>query len=54
MSDEKILEKLSKIKMHMESAKEIGSEAEAQAFATMTQELPWPESTKKLWPLGST
>jgi hypothetical protein len=39
MPDEKILEKLGKIKAHMESAQEIGSEAEAQAFATMLQNM---------------
>jgi hypothetical protein len=35
MADEKILEKLGKIKAHMESAKEIGNEKEAEAFASM-------------------
>ena len=39
MTDGKILEKLGKIKNHMESAKEIGNEAEAQAFAAMLQTL---------------
>jgi hypothetical protein len=39
MTQEKLLDKLSKIKNHMESAKEIGNEAEAQAFATMLQNL---------------
>ncbi len=39
MVQEKILEKLGKIKAHMESAKEIGNEAEAQAFAGMLQQL---------------
>jgi len=37
--DNKILDKLGKIKAHMESAKEIGNEAEAQAFAAMLQNL---------------
>ena len=36
---EKILEKLAKIKRHADSAKEIGNEAEAQAFAAMLQNL---------------
>jgi hypothetical protein len=36
---EKILDKLGKIKRHMDSAKEIGNEAEAQAFAGMLQNL---------------
>jgi 1,6-anhydro-N-acetylmuramate kinase len=39
MTQEKILEKLGKIKAHMESAQEIGNEAEAQAFASMLQNL---------------
>lgn len=39
MTQEKVLEKLGKIKAHMESAKEIGNEAEAQAFAAMLQNL---------------
>jgi len=39
MTQEKILEKLGKIKAHMESAKEIGNEEEAQAFAAMLQNL---------------
>lgn len=38
MSD-KILETLGKLKAHMESAQEIGSEAEAQAFAARIQQL---------------
>jgi hypothetical protein len=36
---EKILDKLGKIKAHMESAKEIGNEQEAEAFAGMLQQL---------------
>lgn len=36
---EKIIEKLGKIKNHMESAQAIGNEAEAQAFASMLQNL---------------
>ena len=39
MTKEKILDKLQKIKKHQESAKEIGNEAEAQAFAEMLQKL---------------
>lgn len=39
MTTEAILEKLAKIKRHADSAKEIGNEAEAQAFATMLQNL---------------
>lgn len=39
MTTDKILDKLAKIKAHMESAKKIGSEAEAQAFAEMLQKL---------------
>lgn len=39
MTQEAILEKLAKIKRHADSAKEIGNEAEAQAFATMLQNL---------------
>ena len=39
MSDSSTLEKLAKIHRHMVSAKEIGSEAEAQAFAGMLQRL---------------
>jgi hypothetical protein len=39
MTQEKILDKLGKIKAHMESAQEIGNEAEAQAFAAMLQSL---------------
>src|SRR6185369_253362 len=39
MTEEKILDKLGKIKAHMESAQEIGNEAEAQAFAAMLQNL---------------
>lgn len=39
MADEKILEKLAKIKAHADSAKQIGNEAEAQAFAAMLQSL---------------
>jgi hypothetical protein len=35
----KVLEKLGKMKAHMDSAKDIGNEQEAQAFATMTQQL---------------
>lgn len=37
--DAKILEKIAKLKAHAESAKNIGSEAEAEAFATMMQTL---------------
>jgi hypothetical protein len=36
---EKLLDKLAKIQAHAESAKKIGSEAEAEAFATMLQQL---------------
>ena len=36
---EKILEKLQKIKAHAESAEKIGSQAEAEAFAAMFQQL---------------
>ena len=36
---EKLLDKLAKIQSHAESAKKIGSEAEAEAFATMLQQL---------------
>lgn len=39
MSNDKLLEKLAKIKAHAESAKDIGNEAEAQAFAGMLQNL---------------
>lgn len=39
MAEEKILEKLGKLKAHMESAQEIGNEQEAQAFAAMLQNL---------------
>lgn len=39
MTDTKILDKLGKIKAHMESAQAIGSEQEAQAFAAMLQTL---------------
>jgi len=39
MTQEKILEKLGKIKAMADSAKEIGNEAEAQAFAGMLQQL---------------
>jgi hypothetical protein len=39
MTQEAILEKLAKIKRHAESAKEIGNEHEAQAFAAMLQNL---------------
>jgi len=39
MTQDKILDKLGKIKAHMESAQEIGNEAEAQAFAAMLQTL---------------
>jgi hypothetical protein len=39
MTEEKILEKLAKIKAHAESARQIGSEEEAQAFAEMLQRL---------------
>jgi hypothetical protein len=39
MTSEAILEKLAKIKRHADSAKEIGNEAEAHAFATMLQNL---------------
>ena len=36
---EKLLDKLAKIQAHAESAKKIGNEAEAEAFATMLQQL---------------
>lgn len=36
---EKLLDKLGKLKRHAESAKQIGNEAEAQAFADMFQRL---------------
>tara|TARA_R110000824_G_scaffold53732_2_gene148494 strand:- start:7779 stop:8540 length:762 start_codon:yes stop_codon:yes gene_type:complete len=36
---EKLLDKLAKIQAHAESAKKIGSEAEAEAFAAMLQQL---------------
>jgi hypothetical protein len=39
MTQEKILDKLAKIKAMSESAKAIGNEAEAQAFAAMLQQL---------------
>lgn len=39
MTQDTVLEKLGKIKAHMESAKQIGNEAEAQAFAEMLQKL---------------
>lgn len=39
MTQEKIIDKLNKIRKHAESAKEIGNEAEAQAFAAMLQNL---------------
>ena len=39
MIKDKILDKLAKIQAHAESAAEIGNEAEAQAFATMLQQL---------------
>lgn len=39
MTTEKILDKLAKLKRHADSAKAIGSEAEAQAFADMLQKL---------------
>lgn len=39
MADQKLLEKLNKLRAHAESAKEIGNEAEALAFATMLQNL---------------
>lgn len=39
MPDEKIMDKLGKIKAHMESAQELGNEAEAQAFAAKLQEM---------------
>ena len=39
MTNQKILDKISKLKAHAESAAKIGSEAEAQAFATMIQQL---------------
>lgn len=39
MTNEKLLDKLQKIKAHAESAKAIGNEAEAQAFADMLQRL---------------
>lgn len=39
MTTEKIIEKLSKLKAHAESAKAIGNEEEAQAFAAMLQNL---------------
>lgn len=37
--NENVMRKLGKIKAHMESAKQIGSEAEAQAFATMLNQM---------------
>ena len=36
--DNNVMRKLGKIKAHMESAKAIGSEAEAQAFAKLLHE----------------
>lgn len=39
MSDDKILDKLQKIKRHMDSAKEIGNIAEAEVFAGVLQKL---------------
>lgn len=39
MVQEKLLDKLAKLRRHAESAKEIGNEAEAQAFAEMFQKL---------------
>lgn len=39
MPNDKILEKLGKLKAHQESAEKIGSEAEAQAFAAMLNQL---------------
>lgn len=39
MVDEKLLDKLRKLKAHAESAEKIGSEAEAQAFASKLQDL---------------
>jgi len=39
MNDSKVIEKLGKIKVHMESAKAMGSEAEAQHFAQMLNQL---------------
>lgn len=39
MTLDKVLDKLGKLKAHMESAKEIGNEEEAQAFAGMLQSL---------------
>lgn len=39
MVQEKVIEKLAKIKAHAESAKAIGNEQEAQAFASMLQKL---------------
>ena len=39
MADVKILDKIKKLHLHAESAKAIGSEAEAQAFAGMVNKL---------------
>jgi hypothetical protein len=39
MTNQTILDKLSKLKAHAESAKDIGNEAEAQAFAAMMQRI---------------
>lgn len=39
MTQEKLLDKLAKLRRHAESAKEIGNEAEATAFAEMFQKL---------------
>src|SRR4051812_11592634 len=39
MTTEKIVEKLAKIKAHADSAKAIGNEQEAQAFAGMLQQM---------------
>lgn len=39
MTDDKLIDKLGKLKRHAESAKQIGNEAEAQAFADMFQRL---------------
>jgi hypothetical protein len=38
-ADEKLIDKLGKLRRHAESAKQIGNEAEAQAFADMFQRL---------------
>lgn len=39
MTDNKVLDTLGKLKAHMESAQDLGSEKEAQAFAEMIQKL---------------